>query len=380
MSARLRLIWPPLLAMLVALCFAAWRMAPSGWDARALAQVGTRYAELLPEGTEGYDGQFAYFIATTPDPQSVASHLDVPAYRYQRILYPLLARLLAAGRAEAIPWTLLLINLAALGLGTWAVAALLEEAGLWTGYALGFGLWVGMIGGVGLDLTEPLAYALVALGWVARRRGRGVLAAVFFGLALFAKETTLLFWGAVVASDSGVFLAVRRTRARSESGSNSVPPGFLVNLFAGGAFLVWQLTLWRVFGRPGLGSGGAMATPFEPIPFMGLWRIGQVKPEALLLFLVIFGPTVLFPILWALVISVRDLARRRWEGETLALLLNAGALLFLPFSTFREPLGLVRAATGLVLAVLLYAVRNRLRRPLNYSLFWIALLALLVAR
>jgi len=123
-----------------------------------------------------------------------------------------------------------------------------------------------------------------------------------------------------------------------------------------------------------------MATPFEPIPFMGLWRIGQVKPEALLLFLVIFGPTVLFPILWALVISVRDLARRRWEGETLALLLNAGALLFLPFSTFREPLGLVRAATGLVLAVLLYAVRNRLRRPLNYSLFWIALLALLVAR
>jgi hypothetical protein len=206
------------------------------------------------------------------------------------------------------------------------------------------------------------------------------LAAILFGLALFAKETTLLFWAAVVMSELGVFLTGRRSRARCESGSISVPPGFLVSLFSGGAFLVWQLTLWRVFGRPGLGSGGAMATPFEPIPFMGLWRIGQVKPEALLLFVVIFGPTVLLPILWALVISVRDLARRRWEGETLALLLNAGALLFLPFSTFREPLGLVRAATGLVLAVVLYAVRNRLLRPLNYSLFWIALLALLVAR
>jgi len=284
----------------------------------------------------------------------VQPHLDVPAYRYQRILYPLLARLLAAGRAEAVPWALLLVNLAALGAGTWAVAAVLKDSGLSPGYALAFGLWVGLVSGVGLDLTEPLAYSLVALGWLARKRGRGVLAAGLFGLALFAKETTLLFWAAVVVSDVGGFLASRAGRASGEHGPSRVPMAGLVGLFAGGAFLVWQAALWLVFGRPGLGSGGALATPFEPIPFMGLWRIGQVKPEALLLFLVIFGPSVLIPTIWSLAVSLRDLARRRWDAASWALMLNAGALVFLPFSTFREPLGLVRAVTGLVLAVLLF--------------------------
>lgn len=378
MPSRLRLLWPPAVAVVVALCFVAWRMEPAEWDARALAEVGTRYGQGVADGTEGYDGQFALFIATTPDPAGVAPMLDVPAYRYQRILYPLLARMLALGSPWAIPWTLLLVNCAALALGTWAVAALLDGRGLSTGYALAYGLWVGLVCGVGLDLTEPVAYALVAMGWLARERGRGVLAAVLLGVALFAKETTLLFWAAALVSDGLLVMAVRK---RDEGSNAGVTRGALaVGLACGGAFLAWQLFLWRVFGRPGLGSGGAMATPFEPIPFMGLWRIGEVKPTALVLFLVIFGPTILLPAIWAVAATVVDLINRGGRAATLALMANAGALLFLPFSTFREPLGLVRAATGLVLGVLVFAIQDRLRRPLNYSLFWIALLALLVAR
>jgi hypothetical protein len=51
---------------------------------------------------------------------------------------------------------------------------------------------------------------------------------------------------------------------------------------------------------------------------------------------------------------------------------------FLPFSTFREPLGLLRVATGLVVAVLLYASNNHRRRALNYALLWSALLVVLL--
>jgi len=61
-------------------------------------------------------------------------------------------------------------------------------------------------------------------------------------------------------------------------------------------------------------------------------------------------------------------------------LLNAAVILFVPFSTAREPLGLVRLATGMVLAVLLFAAVFGLRRVLNYSLFWVATLVLLVRR
>jgi hypothetical protein len=44
---------------------------------------------------------------------------DVPAYRYQRILYPVAARALALGNADLVPWTLIIVNVIALMAGVW---------------------------------------------------------------------------------------------------------------------------------------------------------------------------------------------------------------------------------------------------------------------
>ena len=57
---------------------------------------------------------------------------------------------------------------------------------------------------------------------------------------------------------------------------------------------------------------------------------------------------------------------------------NAALIAVLPFSTFREPLALVRLATGLVLCTVLFGAQAHSRRVLNYSLLWIAVLVLLV--
>ena len=46
--------------------------------------------------------------------------------------------------------------------------------------------------------------------------------------------------------------------------------------------------------------------------------------------------------------------------------------------TFREPLGIIRLATGLVLATILYAGQVRSRRGLLLALLWLSSLALLV--
>jgi hypothetical protein len=146
------------------------------------------------------------------------------------------------------------------------------------------------------------------------------------------------------------------------------------------SFLAWQLWLWRTFGEPGIGSGGAMSTPFEFIPLMGFLRIGAVSPQALALFLVIFGPMVVLPALWGAWAALRRLRVGRLQPEAWALLLNAAVILIVPFSTAREPLGLVRLATGLVLALSLFAAVHGLRRVLNYSLVWAAMLVLLVRR
>ncbi len=363
MAPRLRALWPALVALGVATAFAAWRLAAADWDPRALATIGTEYEQGDPSGTAGYDGQFAYYIALNPDPRQVAPQLDVPAYRYQRILYPLLARALALGNDSLVPWTLLLINVVSHFAGTWALAALLDRRGQWTGFALSYGLWVGLVAGVGLDLTEPLAYALLSGAWLARERGRTGVASALIGLSLFTKETGLLFWGALLLAD---LLTRAPRRALGSLG------------LVGAAFAVWQVALWAVFGRPGVGSGGDLSTPFEWIPFMGFFRIGIVEPKALALYAVIFGPTILFPTVWGIVAAARQAAKRIWAPDVGALLFNAGSIPFLPFSTFREPLGLVRLATGLVLATALFCSARGLRRPLVYSLFWCALLAILL--
>jgi hypothetical protein len=227
-------------------------------------------------------------------------------------------------------------------------------------------LWVGVVASVGLFLHEALAYGLVALGWLALRRSRDVWGTVGLTLALFAKETTLPFVVAALAMPSAFPRSGRRRLAWLLGGL--------------GLFLAWQLWLWSAFGEPGIGSGGAMSTPFELIPLMGFWRIGAVSPEALGLFLVIFGPMVILPALWGVWAAIRRLKIERRQPEAWALLLNAAVILFVPFSTAREPLGLVRLATGLVLAVLLYAAVWGVRRILNYALFWTAMLVLLVRR
>ena len=145
-------LWPALVAVVVCGAFAGIRLARSGWDAEALANVGTRFSTGDPAGTEGYDGQFVLYVARDLNPKTVAAHLDRPAYRYQRILLPLLARLAAFGDPAAIPWALLALGLAAQFAGTLAVASTLAAQGRRPGYALSYGLWAGLVVGVGVFL------------------------------------------------------------------------------------------------------------------------------------------------------------------------------------------------------------------------------------
>lgn len=349
---------PASLTGVILVLIVAWIIVQEGGNPLALARLGTIYSLGDPQGTQGYDGQFVYYIARDLRPAAVTPFLDIPAYRYQRILLPLLARGIAFGQEAAIPWALVLVGILSQIAGTWAVAELLASRGINRWYALAYGLFAGFTLAVRLDLPEPMAYALVAGGFLAVEYRRNWIAWVLFGLASFAKEVTLIFVLAAVLS------ALQNRRWSDLAG---------LSLFAILPFALFQLWLWKVFGQPGLGSGGAMATPFELIPFMGLFRIGFYSPIYLLAMLVVFGPAVVLPALWGLWVG----AKRWLSGETgvvvFALLLNSLVIPFLPFSTFRETGGLVRFACGLVLSVILTASRYRMWKVLNYSQLWLIL-------
>lgn len=329
-----------------------------GGDPLALARIGTRYSQGDAGGTEGYDGQFVYYIAREPRPGLVAAHLDVPAYRYQRILLPLLARWLAFGSERALPWTLIAVGILSHTLGSWAVTQLLRGWGVSRWYALIYAFYNGFILALRLDLPEPLAYALVAGGYLALERRRRWLGWTLLGLALFAKEVTILF---VIAYGLS---SVLRKRWGELVG---------VSLMALVPFGIFQAWLWCIFGQPGLASGGNMATSFEVVPFMGFLRIGLYSPIYLLAMAVVFVPAVILPAIWGIWISARRWLSGDRSAIVLALLLNGLAMAFLPFSTYRETGGLVRIACGLVLAVILFAARFRMQSVLNYSGLWLVL-------
>jgi hypothetical protein len=355
----LRRLSPTLVTILVAALLLVGMLVISGrGDPLYLARLGSLYSQGDPQGTQGYDGQFVYYIARDPAPQQVAPYLDAPAYRYQRILLPLLARLLAFGNVALIPWALILLGLAAHASGTWAVEQLLVGWKIHRRYVYLYGLWAGFLLALVVDLPEPLAYGLVAGGFLALQHNRQFLGWILLGLALFAKEVTGLFVAALLLS----YLVERRWK--------SVLGLTCVALLPFGVFQLW---LWQVFGQPGIGSGGAMATPFEWIPFMGLLRIASYSLVYLLGMLVVFGPTVIWPAVWGMWRSVKLWFTGEINMVVLSLFINGLAIAIMPFSTFREPGGVLRYACGLVLAVLLVAGRYRYLKVLNYCAFWLVL-------
>ncbi len=362
---------PWTVVLLLSLIYLSAILAANDADPLAFVTLGECFSACAgadgtdcAEGTEGYDGQFAYYIAR--DPAASPDCLDAPAYRLQRILLPALGRVLSLGHPSLIPWAFVLINLIALVSSTALLEDLLVQARVSRWYALSYGLFPGVFMAVRLSTNEALAYGLVigALWLAVRERLRA--AAVLLALAALAKETALLCAAAVVLH----LLIQRRWRS-------AIP----LALISAAPFFAWQIALIVWLGTPGVGSGGALATPFEIIPYAGIWRIAT--EGGLLVFLVLGVllalPAAALPSMWGLWRTIRDWQTGHCDLPACLLLFNAAIMPFVPFSTYREFLGLLRFMPGLVLAVVWYAAVHRQRRALLYSTLWIALIAFVVA-
>ena len=308
----------------------------------------------------GYDGQF--FLAIALDPVRARHYVDAPQYRYSHILYPMLARALALGRNAWIPAALILVNLIAVGVGTFCVATLLARSGLPPALAALYFLFPGLLTAYAEDLSEPLAYGLAALGllllagWRGPRRVAG--AAAVFALAGLTRETTLLI--AVTVAVIHVAGAPRETgRLRRASG------------FA--AIAVLPYVAWRVFLIAWLGSTASHpGLTVGVIPFSGLIKattldkwpiIGVALPAAAL------GAACLLRL------------RSGWRNETFAALCVSLLVLavYLPSESYRAYESAGRLQIGAVLLALLSlrTLRTRRTEPLLAGVGLVAYLPLL---
>lgn len=391
-SSRRLTLRPWHVVTVLALAYALLVVAINDGDPLALVTIGTRFSEgtaAADGGTEGYDGQFVYYIAldaATAD-TLIAQGGDVPAYRYQRVLLPALGAALSFGNDDWLPWSLLLVSLVALAAGTATLETLLLRFGVSRWYALAWAGSLAALGTVRLTLPETLAYALALGATLMALQDRWLLAAVLIALAALARETTLLFGAAI-----GFHLLFVQRR---------MVIALLFGVVALTPFVLWQFFLYDRLGAIGVGSGGAGATDFTPIPFGGVLAIaleavrvvfssidagemGLVEgllrlTLGLTLFAAILGPLVLAPTLWAL---QRTWQALRVQNDTslivLLLAFNAGVMLFVPFSTYREPLGILRFIAGLQIAIVLYAAQSGHQKALLFSTLWVTTMLFLV--
>lgn len=282
------------------------RLVAQGGDVTRWVRAGEAYvdADRLPErffqeAGLGYDGQFFYRMARKP--LSTADRVDGiefdrPAFRHQRIGYPLMAWALSGGgQAAAVPWALPAVNILAAGLASAAVADLAHRRGR--------SPWIGVIGallpGVLIaslfnlaDATET-AVVLAALALLARRHYR--LATVVLVIAVLVKETAILLPIALLTSRMLTRLPLaRRLRLADET---RVP--WATALVPIGSYVVLQLAMRAMW--PSTGSAAARSAEHIRLTNLVEWLSHLrdhdavlIVPAAVLLILGVLGLTSIF--------------------------------------------------------------------------------------
>ncbi len=344
----------PAIVVLVAMsAFALTVLATHDWD--PMAFVLDRPEDVPAEQTWGigYDGQQAYAIAI--DPLGAADELDRPAYRYQRILYPMLARGIALGVPDLVPWSMILINLIAACATAYLLSLLLIDRGASPWWSLVPILTFNYLIGVRMDLNEPLAYALALGGLLFYGRRETAWAAVLFALAGLTREVALVFPIALVA---WLLLGSRWREALIIGAASFVP------------YLSWAAVLRLLLGV------SPFATPLAKplwIPFAGMAYLGGIEGP------VMVGLWAVIPAGLAAIAAIADLLRRkasRQLPDALLMLSNSAVIAVLPIPTWVDPLAVMRLAAGLVLAIVLWLAQMRPSWLIFVAALWVPSLLL----
>ena len=280
-------------------------------------------------GNVGYDGQFSYRLAINP--LGSVNGLDQPAYRYRRIVYPMLVKLLGLGQSDWVPWVMIGINLAATVLGRAALSVLITRRGRSPWLALVFILSAGYLLTLRMDLNEPLAFALALCGWLAFEEGSLALSVVLFALSGLSKEVGLVFPAALAVCE---FFG-RHGRKGLALLASCVP------------YALWYAVLFLAFG---VTEEARAQSNLTWVPFSGI-RFVTDQAQLVAVSIWVLGPAVLLGA-WA--------AWDAWRGQAVfrhdafMVMAQAALVAVMPQPTWVDPLAILRIGLGLLAALLVW--------------------------
>lgn len=201
--------WVPVVGLVVAILVSGWMLVRNDNDPAIMLAFGVESPRLVDHAEEvlgrdipllpgyGHDGRFFFLQALDPfvlEPEDgPATLLGRPLYRSQRMLFPMVSSGGGLVPGTWLPWTMLLTNLGAIGVGTAATARIAERRGASPWLGLAFALNVGVVISLGIGAGGVLAFAAAMVG-IDRIEQRKVWSAVaWFAAAALAREAMLLF-------------------------------------------------------------------------------------------------------------------------------------------------------------------------------------------
>ena len=242
--------------------------------------------EVVKRDTQGHDGKFFFVQANDPlllAPEENIAVVDRPLYRSQRMLYPILAGGAGLFSPEVIVWALLIVNLIAIGLGTWAVAHLAMEMGGSPWWGLAFVLNIGFISEMNIDGAGVVAAAAAFAAVVMLLKQRLGWAIALLTIAVLSREAML------IAAAGSAFWLWRKSERRSAVLVAGIP-------FA--AVVIWAAYLrFRIDFDTGVSEVQEIGLPFAGfLHSFKVWTgdpLNLVAGLAVMLLLILFTRRVL---------------------------------------------------------------------------------------
>jgi hypothetical protein len=330
-------------------------LAPQRFDPSALVNAGRALsdASAVPPGLrviregDGYDGQFSYRLALYPltnERTADGLSLDLPAYRQQRILYPLLGWVLSVGYAPLLPTALLLINAAGIPALAWLTARFATLHGRAPLWGLALAMFPASFIALANDLSEILLAACLVGVAVALERRWPALTALSLSLVVLAHEHGLVLVLAVAL----VTLSSTELRTRGWLWTWLIP----LTIFIG-----WQVYLTIVWGEAPI----RVAVGYLNEPLRGFVSIGRrmVPPRTVSEALHLGGFAYVLMFSSACVWALRTTAAHRalclgWVFATSLLFLGTGVV-------WEAELSFWRAATAALTLGSLVLIGSRAR-------------------
>jgi hypothetical protein len=226
------------------------------FDVSAFVVAGDKYvnASQLPgpvyvrANSSGYDGQFYYRLALAPldgrDPLYGVT-MDDPAYRTQRIAYPLLAWAASFGHPRLVPLALVVVNLIGIAAVALFAVRLTRRLALPPLVPFAIALWPGFLVTLTHDTTEIVFAAFMLAALDQYFAGRLWLFAILGAVATLARETGELILGGLFLYE----LVVCRQWKRAA-----------ICALALLLFVAWREAQIELLGVRNLGTGAGVVT------------------------------------------------------------------------------------------------------------------------